>query len=78
MVSNKPTWLNNVISLSNSTMRTHGYNSPKIHFFINRKYLHQNHLKTLITKALYPEESHGGKPPDAHYGMDIKTKGKQQ
>ena len=77
MVSNKSTWLNHLIFLLNSTMRTHGCNSPKIHFFINIKYLHQNHPNTLITKAFYPEEMHGGKPPDAHYGMDTKTKGKQ-
>ena len=32
----------------------------------------------LITKALYPEKSHGGKQPNAHYGMDTKTQGKPQ
>ena len=62
MISSKSTRLNHLISLSNSTTRTHGCNSPKFHIFINRKYLHQNHPNTLITKTLYPEEMHGGKP----------------
>uniref|UniRef100_F6HR95 Uncharacterized protein n=1 Tax=Vitis vinifera TaxID=29760 RepID=F6HR95_VITVI len=66
------------LALAIQATRTHGCNSPKIHFFINRKYLHQNHPNTLITKALYPEESHGGKLLVAHYGIDTKTKGKQQ
>ena len=73
MVSSKSTLLNHLISLSHSNMRTRGCHFPKNHSFINRKYFHQNHPNTLIPEALYPEKTHGGKPPDAHSGMDTKT-----
>ena len=73
MVPSKSTLLNHLISLSHSNMRTRGCHFPKNHFFINKKYFHQNHPNTLIPKALYPEKMHGGKPPDAHSRMDTKT-----